>query len=46
MSELANITYSRRRTIAAVTDYYKFLTKLYLQDAQVIYPLQPDDPAS
>jgi hypothetical protein len=38
MPELADITYSRRRTIAAVTDYYKFLTKLYLKDSQVIYP--------
>jgi hypothetical protein len=38
MPELANISYSRRRTIAAVTGYYKFLTELYLKDSQVIYP--------
>lgn len=30
--------YSRRATIAAVKDYYEFLTKLYLNDSQVIWP--------
>lgn len=38
MPELADVTYSRRRTIAAVTDYYNFLTKLYLKDSQVMHP--------
>ncbi|KAB5570100.1 hypothetical protein GE09DRAFT_696008 [Coniochaeta sp. 2T2.1] len=38
MSQLADITYSREATIAAVTDYYEFLTKLYLDSSRVIYP--------
>jgi hypothetical protein len=38
MPELADVSYSRETTIAAVSDYYNFLTKLYLKDDQVIYP--------
>lgn len=38
MPELADITYSREATIAAVSDYYSFLAKLYMKDSQVIYP--------
>jgi hypothetical protein len=38
MPELADVTYSREATIAAVSDYYNFLTKLYLKDSQIIYP--------
>jgi hypothetical protein len=32
------VTYSRKETILAVTDYYNFLTTLYLKDSQVHYP--------
>lgn len=47
MPELADVSYSRETTIAAVSDYYNFLTKLYLKDDQVIYPpLKEDGPAS
>ncbi|PKS08451.1 hypothetical protein jhhlp_004833 [Lomentospora prolificans] len=38
MLELQDITYSREATIAAITDYYKFLTQMYLHDSQVVYP--------
>ncbi|KAH8901475.1 hypothetical protein GQ53DRAFT_851228 [Thozetella sp. PMI_491] len=38
MPDLEDITYSRSATIAAVTDYYQFLVKMYLKDSQVIYP--------
>lgn len=38
MPELEDITYSRQATIASVTDYYDFLTKLFLKDSQVIHP--------
>ena len=37
-SEPEGITYSRAETIAAVTDYYKFLTTMYMDDSQVVYP--------
>jgi len=32
------ICYSRQDTIAAVTEFYEFLKKLYLNDSDVIYP--------
>lgn len=38
MPELTAVTYSREATIAAVTDYYESLTKLYLKNSQVIFP--------
>lgn len=38
MSQLEDITYSRTGTIAAVSDYYRFLTKMYMDDSQVMYP--------
>lgn len=31
-------TYSREKAITAVTDYYKFLTRLYLHESHVVYP--------
>lgn len=37
-SDLEDITYSRTDTIAAVSDYYKFLTTMYMDDSQVVYP--------
>tara|TARA_R110002003_G_scaffold325_3_gene18777 strand:- start:497 stop:1291 length:795 start_codon:yes stop_codon:yes gene_type:complete len=38
MPSLENITYSRDETVAAVRDYYQFLTKMYLDEAYVIEP--------
>lgn len=38
MPVLSDITYSREATIAAVRDYYTFLTKLYLPETEVIEP--------
>lgn len=38
MPSLEDITYSRDETIAAVRDYYQFLTKMYLDEAKVIEP--------
>ena len=38
MTELEDITYSREGTIAAITEYYKFLTSMYVRDSRVIYP--------
>ena len=38
MTELEDITYSRSATIAAIRDFYQFLTKVYLNDSQVIHP--------
>ncbi|TPX11423.1 uncharacterized protein E0L32_007842 [Thyridium curvatum] len=38
MPELEDITYSRDATIAAVTDYYQFLTRMYMKDSHIIYP--------
>ncbi|OIW30217.1 hypothetical protein CONLIGDRAFT_680996 [Coniochaeta ligniaria NRRL 30616] len=35
---MLRVTYSHEATIAAVSDYYNFLTKLYLKDSQVLYP--------
>jgi hypothetical protein len=38
MPHLSEITYSREGTIAAVRDYYQFLTKLYLPESSVLEP--------
>ena len=38
MPELSEINYSRDACIAAVRDYYRFLTKLYLKESDVIDP--------
>ncbi len=35
---LEDITYSREATIAAVTDYYTFLTRMYLNESDIAYP--------
>lgn len=36
MSESEDMTYSRTDTMAAVSDYYKFLTTMYMDDSQVV----------
>ncbi|KAK4040102.1 hypothetical protein C8A01DRAFT_15989 [Parachaetomium inaequale] len=36
--DLEDISYSREATIAAVTDYYTFLTRMYLKESHVVYP--------
>ncbi|KAK3297830.1 uncharacterized protein B0H64DRAFT_373128 [Chaetomium fimeti] len=38
--DLEDITYeySREETIAAVSDYYTFLTQMYIEDSHVVYP--------
>jgi hypothetical protein len=36
--DLEDITYSREATIAAVTDYYTFLTRMYLNKSDITYP--------
>ncbi|KAK4233655.1 hypothetical protein C8A03DRAFT_38628, partial [Achaetomium macrosporum] len=38
MPDLEDIIYSREGTIAAVTDYYVFLTRMYLKESHVVYP--------
>ena len=38
MVDLEDIAYSRSATVAAVTDYYQFLVKMYLDDARILYP--------
>jgi hypothetical protein len=38
MPRLAEISYSREATIAAVRAYYQFLTKLYLSESSIIEP--------
>ena len=38
MSDCEDVTYSRTDTIAAVSDYYKFLIAMYMDDSQVVYP--------
>lgn len=38
MPELEDIRYSRQECIIAVRDYYSFLTKLYLDESEVIEP--------
>jgi hypothetical protein len=41
MPTLDEITYSRDECIAAITDYYEFLTAMYMRDSSVVKP--PDD---
>lgn len=36
--DLVNITYSRDATIAAVTSYLQFLTKMYLDEDRILMP--------
>jgi hypothetical protein len=38
MPRLKDMTYSREGTIAAVRSYYEFLTRMYLDESQVIHP--------
>ncbi|KAI0007292.1 hypothetical protein F4779DRAFT_592626 [Xylariaceae sp. FL0662B] len=38
MPKLSEISYSRDGTIAAVRDYYHFLTKMYLPDSAILEP--------
>ncbi|KAB5562952.1 hypothetical protein GE09DRAFT_765441 [Coniochaeta sp. 2T2.1] len=38
VSPFEDITYSRQETVAAVTDFYQFLTKMYMKESQVVYP--------
>ncbi|KAH9894696.1 hypothetical protein F4778DRAFT_747921 [Xylariomycetidae sp. FL2044] len=38
MPRLKDITYSREATVAAVRDYYQFLTKLYMSPESIIEP--------
>ncbi|KAK8091267.1 hypothetical protein PG994_000772 [Apiospora phragmitis] len=38
MPGLSNIRYSREKTISDVRDYYTFLTKMYLDESEVIEP--------
>jgi hypothetical protein len=48
MPKLCDINYSRNACIAAITDYYEFLTKLYLDESFVLkpppqgWPMEPD----
>jgi hypothetical protein len=36
--DLQDVSYSREATIAAFTDYYTFLTRMYLKESHVVYP--------
>lgn len=38
MPELEDVSYSEAVCVAAVGDYYEFLTKMYLDESEVIYP--------
>lgn len=38
MSDLEDVAYSRAETVAAVEDYYNFLTKMYMKDSQILRP--------
>ncbi|KAK4119787.1 hypothetical protein N657DRAFT_649755 [Parathielavia appendiculata] len=38
MSDSEEVSYSREATIATITDYYTFLTRMYMNESQVIYP--------
>ncbi|KAK2007470.1 hypothetical protein LZ32DRAFT_610334 [Colletotrichum eremochloae] len=38
MTELDDISYSREECIAAISDYYSFLTKMYLIEEDVVQP--------
>jgi hypothetical protein len=37
-TDVEGVSYSRDVTIAAVTDYYTFLTRMYMNESQIIYP--------
>jgi hypothetical protein len=36
--DLEDVSYSREATITAFTDYYTFLTRMYLKESHVVYP--------
>jgi len=36
--DLEDVSYSREATIAAFTDYYIFLTRMYLKESHIVYP--------
>jgi hypothetical protein len=36
--EDSDVSYSREATIAAITNFYTFLTRMYMNESQVIYP--------
>ncbi|KAK8080352.1 hypothetical protein PG997_008170 [Apiospora hydei] len=38
MPELEDVSYSEAECVAAVGAYYEFLTKMYLDESEVIYP--------
>jgi len=38
MPELCDVSYSRDECIAAIHNYYQFLTKMYLDESMVIHP--------
>lgn len=38
MSMLEDISYSREASIAAVRDYYHFLTRMYMEESVVVEP--------
>ncbi|KAI9150677.1 hypothetical protein HJFPF1_10453 [Paramyrothecium foliicola] len=38
MPHLADVSYSRDETIAAIRDYYRFLTSMYLPESVILYP--------
>ncbi|KAK8028335.1 hypothetical protein PG991_005391 [Apiospora marii] len=38
MPELEDVSYSEAECVAAIADYYEFLTKMYLDESEVIYP--------
>lgn len=35
---LEDLVYDRALTIATITDYYTFLTKMYMKESQIIHP--------
>jgi hypothetical protein len=37
--DLKDVSYSREATITAFTDYYTFLTRIYLKESYIVYPL-------
>lgn len=37
-SDIEDVSYAREATIAAITDYYTFLTRMYMDESQVISP--------
>lgn len=38
MPDLCDISYSRDACVAAICDYYEFLTKLYLDESHILKP--------